>query len=334
MVETQTLAEVGLERALPSFSIIVETENLINADLEGLSRSLSSLLSQDVPPTQAKEVVIIDNGAAPAEVIAQMQTQFPWLKVHQAPVGTGYYESKMLGARLVTGEIVVYCDSDCIYEPQWLGTILTSFDQPDIQVVAGETRTRGPAEGLDVYGAAMALVYIFPPYSRQQQSAPTQQYFLNNVAFRRQFLLAHPIPLELPLYRGNCVLHARSLIQKGYQLWRQPQARACHAPPYGLSHFFWRFLLIGHDYYWQKQLLASEDQDKGNYRDPISNQKNELQVFVDRLRKLIADDPRYLLFFPLSIPLMLVALLLIGAGYLITQFKPGYLLPTYTKLLA
>ncbi|WNC31854.1 MULTISPECIES: hypothetical protein [unclassified Thermosynechococcus] len=66
---------------------------------------------------------------------------------------------------------------------------------------------------------------------------PAAGYFLNNVAFRRQFLLDHPIPTELSLYRGNCLIHAHTLLQQGECIWRQPQARASHAPPNGLWHF-------------------------------------------------------------------------------------------------
>ena len=64
----------------------------------------------------------------------------------------------MLGASCTTGEIAVFCDSDCVYEPNWLRKMLMPFSQrPDIQVVSGETTTHiaGP------YGLAMSLTYLF-----------------------------------------------------------------------------------------------------------------------------------------------------------------------------
>jgi hypothetical protein len=44
---------------LPSFSIVLETENLANADIQGLARSLDSLAVQEPKPTAANEVWLI-----------------------------------------------------------------------------------------------------------------------------------------------------------------------------------------------------------------------------------------------------------------------------------
>ena len=146
---------------LPSFSIVLETENLANADLQGLVRSLACLAAQDPPPSHAEEVILIDSGDTPADLLEQLCQQYSWIQVKLAPPGTGYYESKMLGAKLATGEVVVYYDSDCLYEADWLRKMLTPFTQSEeIRAVAGETTTRG----VGFYGTAMALVYIFPQY--------------------------------------------------------------------------------------------------------------------------------------------------------------------------
>ncbi|MDX2241871.1 MAG: glycosyltransferase family 2 protein [Leptolyngbyaceae cyanobacterium bins.302] len=342
---------------LPTFSIILETENLANADLEGLVTSLASLVNQDVSPIAANEVLLIDSGDAPPELLGQLCDRYPWIKIHPVPTSTGYYKAKMLGASLATGEIVVYADSDCIYELHWLRTILTTFAQnPAIQIVAGETTTRGQG----AYGTAMALTYIFPQYSGKTELEPTSQYFLNNVAFRREFLLQNPIPTELPLYRGNCVIHIENLKQAGHTIWLNPNARATHAPPDGLAHFFWRFLLIGHDYFWQKELVkvdgrwqrgvgepgsrgvrAQTDKPQPSVlspqppdRDPtVSGFSEKLKVGRDRLQRLFINNPRHMLYFPLAIPIMLASVLLIYGGYWITRFKPDYLLKVYDRIL-
>jgi glycosyltransferase involved in cell wall biosynthesis len=339
-----------VDQDLPSFSIVLETENLATANIAGLVRSLDSLAAQDPPPTCANEVILVDSGDVPPDLLRQLCQQYPWIKVHEAPLGTGYYQAKMLGAELATGEIVVYYDSDCSYEPQWLKMILMPFSQSakghaenspneihskdihskDIHIVAGETTTKG----VGIYGTAMAMTYIFPQYSGQRELTPTKQYFLNNVAFRRTVLLNYPIPTKLPLYRGNCAIHAYQLREKGFTIWRQPQARTLHAPPNGWSHFFWRFLLIGHDYYWQKRLLSVDTRTPENLDDPTMNgMKGKLQVFRDRIGKMVKNEPRHGFFLPLAIPVMIASALLIYAGYLITTWKPSYLLQQYNKIL-
>ena len=143
----------------------------------------------------------------------------------------------------------------------------------------------------------------------------------------------YPIPVNLPLYRGNCVLHAREAVKAGEIIWQQPQARTLHAPPNGVSHFFWRFLLIGHDYYWQKQLMSAEDSRVSMSEASMSGIRDKLKVFLDRVRGMIRHDRRHLFFLPFALPTAIAASLLIYIGYRITVWKPDYLLSLYNKIL-
>ncbi len=315
-----------------TFSIILETENLVTSDIKGLQKSIVSLIAQS--PEQANEVLLIDSGNISKKLLHQLQISYPWLTIKMAPPETEYYESKMLGLRWTTGEIIVYYDSDCIYERNWLATLVGSFDNPDIQVVAGETTT----DGVGVYETAVALCYIFPQYSGRSDLFPVNQYFLNNVAFRRSVLETIPIPTNLPLYRGNCVIHAQTLLAAGYTIWRQPKARSLHAPPNGLGHYFKRFLLIGHDFYWQKRLLKSllatfdpkgtgkEVGDAGFSDDPsITHYRSNLVIGLDRITKMIQRDRRHVFYLPFCLPIVIVSVLLIAIGYQITCRHPHQL---------
>ena len=327
------MTQTDSKTVLPSFSIVLETENLASANVGGLIESLAALAKQDIPPTKANEVLLIDTGDTPPELLKQLCQSYNWLKVHPAVSSTTYYQTKMLGAELVTGEIVVYYDSDCLYGTDWLQIILTSFTQgDDIQVVAGETTTGG----MGAYGTAMALTYLFPQYSGQTKLIPTSEYFLNNVAFRRKFLLQHPIPTELPLYRGHCVIHADRLGQEGYTIWRQPKAKSIHAPPNGLSHFFWRFLLIGHDQYWLKQLLKQE-RENSPFPQTLSEDlaksrwTTKMQIFRDRVQKMLKYNFKHVFYFPFALPIVIAAVTLIFVGNLITSRSSHWLLNAYNK---
>jgi glycosyltransferase involved in cell wall biosynthesis len=327
MVSSPAIAPVA---SLPKFSIILETENLESADRAGLLAALASILSQDLSPLTAEEVILIDSGDVPEALQRLIAEEFAWIKIHPAPATIGYYGAKMLGASLATGEVIVYCDSDCRYEPHWLRTLLQTFvGRPDVAIVAGETTT----QGCGPYGTAMAITYIFPQYSGETAIAPTRQYYLNNVAFRRSVLLEAPMPTNLPLYRGNCVIHARGLGDRGHTIWRQPQARALHAPPNGLGHFVWRFLLIGHDYYWQAQLrsdgIASRSGGLVLADGQMLIKTGNLAIFRSRLRRMLAHEPRHLWFLPLSLPVVLVSAGLIAIGYWLTRLRLVNLLKGY-----
>ena len=310
-----------------TFSIILETENLVTSDIKGLQKSIASLAAQF--PEQANEVLLIDSGNTPKELLESLQLSYPWLKIKTVPLETEYYESKMLGFEWTTGEIVVYYDSDCIYERNWLTTLISSFDNVNIQIVGGETTT----DGVGLYETAMALCYVFPQYSGRSNLFSVNQYFLNNVAFRRSVLEAIPIPTNLPLYRGNCVIHAQTLLAAGYTIWRQPKARSLHAPPNGLNHWFKRFLLIGHDLYWQRRLVRSPlaPLGRGGTReelidDPtIGQRRSNLSIGIDRIAKMIRRDRRHVFYLPFCLPIVMVSVLLIVIGYQISCRYPHQL---------
>jgi glycosyltransferase involved in cell wall biosynthesis len=307
-----------------SFSLILETENLATSDIKALQRSIASL-AQQAAIDRANEVLLIDSGNTPPKLLTQLQSIYPWLTVKTAPPDTDYYAAKMLGLDWTTGDIVVYYDSDCVYDRDWLPILLGSFEHPNIQVVGGETTT----DGVGFYGTAMALCYIFPQYSGLTDLMPAKQYFLNNVAFRRSLLETIPIPTGLPLYRGNCVLHAHALQAAGYTIWRQPQARSLHAAPNGFRHYWQRFLLIGHDWYWQKRLTdgppAPNSGGAGGSDDPTISNQSKLSIGFDRISKMIQRDRRHAFYLPFCLPIVLFSVLLIFIGYQITVRHPHYL---------
>ncbi|MBZ8181005.1 glycosyltransferase family 2 protein [Oscillatoria salina] len=313
---------------LPSFSIILETENLSTADLGDLYLSLNSLVGQNPSPAEANEVIIVDSGDTPQEVLQELRSRFPWLKLHQAPPGISYYQAKMEGAKVATGDIIVLSDSDCVYSSNWLYDILAAFtENPQVNVVAGETATRGD----NPYGLAMHFAYIFNGFSGRKQAYESTRYYCNNVAFRRDFLLANPITSGLPLYRGNCSIHAESLIRQGDYILRLPKAQATHAPPNGWNHFFWRFLLIGRDNVLMQRLLNDFDKQPQAVKLPVKL-KTRIGNLFPILRRVKNVRFLQLIYLPIAIPIALVSWLLIFCGRVITYFSPDYLLDVYSEV--
>ncbi len=337
---------------LPSFSIIYETENLSSVELENIYRSLASLAKQEISPEQANEFLIIDGGNAPPEVIKELCGKYPWITVSLEP-GIGYHEAKMKGATLATGEIVIFCDSDCVYTPNWLKDILTTFQQnSEINVLAGEASTpiRNP------YELALALHYFFSRFSGNEQPYISQHYCLNGVAFHRDFLLKNPLPINLPLYRSNCNIHLYSLCElKKYQVWKHPQARAVHEPPTP-AFIFWRYLLLGHDAVLRRRIKrliremqnsgpSSQSQFSAQSSSSLETTNRSLAVKLwegltwrwrlvtgtlgERIAAIWRENPRSLLFLPLAIPIVIWFELLYNIGCIITYWNPDYLLKAY-----
>ena len=238
--------------SLPTFSVAIETANLSVADLDGLRVTLEALAAQTVPMTRAKEVLLTDSGDVPAEVLEELLREFPWVRALRLPRGTGYEELKMAAVDAATGDVIVYADGDCYYDPVWLEALLEPFADPSVSIVAGETNidSSGP------YGLAMAIAFSFSA-STSSGLYRSDRYHFNNVAFRRSRLQSIPVPTRRPCYR-MVGLHAATLQSAGHVIWREPRARVRHASPNGLTHFVWRFLLFGHDGIVVPRLVAAD----------------------------------------------------------------------------
>ncbi len=228
----------------PTFSILIETENLARADDDELRLCLDSLAAQRVSLETADQVLLLCGSHVPAEVLASYRSRYPWLETLALAPGVEYYEAKTAGLEASSGDIVIFCDSDCAYSVDWLESILDLFaNREDVAVIAGET-VMPDATWL---GATMQLCHMFPGRLTDEEPAPTRNYWANNVAFRRQALVRCPLPTDLRLYRGHCTLHARQLRDLEQLIVKHPKAQALHATPNGLSHVVWRFLMKGHD---------------------------------------------------------------------------------------
>jgi len=227
----------------PSFSIIIESENLAVADSAVLFRALDSLFSQTIPVSRANEAILVNSGRIPADVEQEISERYPSLRLHTMDSGTTYYQAKQGPVSLTTGEVIVFCDCDCSYAPAWLESLLRPYVDPQIaaDVVTGETSI--VLTGF--YSYLISLSWCFPPYSNRKSPYRTDGYAANNVSFRRSVLDRTPIPTGLRLYRGNCSLHARELNQQGIDVWKAPGARAGH-PTLRFRHLPARYFMWGH----------------------------------------------------------------------------------------
>jgi glycosyltransferase involved in cell wall biosynthesis len=332
---------------LPSFSIVYETENLSSVDLKNIYHSLASLNMQEVSLESANEFLLINSGNLPDNIIQELCLTYKWIKVKNLP-DIGYYQSKMIGASLVTGQIVVFADSDCIYDKGWLKNILSTFlSNENINVVAGETST--PIRNL--YDLAIAIHYLFPRFSNCKDIYSAKNYSMNNVSFKRSFLLENPILTDLPLYRASCYVHAYNLcnIMK-YEILKNPQARSNHEPP-TISFHFWRYLLRGRDNLIKENIVVCLLENPSltdftfvlqkfndlSFQDKvlgiISSFLIKAVINPERLKAVLKEDPHRFWLLPLAVPIILWFEFLYRLGRAITYIHPTILMNYYMKVM-
>lgn len=309
----------------PSFSIILETANLgQQAEIGDLFRVLDALASQMPHPREANECLLVQCGAVTPEAMDRVRAAYPWVTVVVAPPGTGYYASKMVGARAATGEIVICCDSDCRYGQGWLASLLEPFGRRDVHAVSGNT-------GLAITGPfslGLGLIWPFPMFSRGARRGVITFYAANNVAFRRETLLAYPLPPDTPVYRGNCSVQSDRMRRAGYRIHFAKAARSIHPlPATGLTTFCWRFLLSGHDWLvWQRVSAGRREGLAGHWQDALTFGRTALHWAARpwvKIPMLVREVPIRLLWLPLALPVAGVAWALFCAGFLVSIIRPG-----------
>ena len=312
----------------PSFSLVIETENVAKGGLERLSDCLRSLDRQTVSPRAALDVIVPQSGDVPPSVLAELQREHPWIQLLEVPADTNYYEAKMAGVRLARGEVVVFADSDVSYEPDWLERLREPFRDPDVQAVAGRSSMKVDS----VYTMAVSAVYFALPRVSLPPGAtlrPGQRYLAHNVAFRRELLLEHPIPDDpagRDFLRAQCAIHAERLTAIGTVIWDEPRARCLH-PPTPPERFLWRFLAAGEeDVRWLRRTRRGPRLLLGTIR----RLTHRLAEAGWRLYSLVRDQPRHLLRLPLALPLVAVAwtsaCLGAGAALVSPRWRPSRLL--------
>jgi glycosyltransferase involved in cell wall biosynthesis len=119
----------------PALSIVLATFNRAAE----LPAAIGSALQQTAPP-DLYEIIAIDNNSsdATAQTIAGIAAAHPGRVryVHEARQGVSY--ARQAGIDVVRAPIIAFFDDDVRVSPNWVETILRSFDQhPEIECIGG-----------------------------------------------------------------------------------------------------------------------------------------------------------------------------------------------------
>lgn len=221
--------QIGLKTA-----IVIETNNLRGGDdIELVSRSLNRLVehlkSQTIGLHQLAQVVITHDGL-PMETCQSIEKlagyNIDFVKIESS---TGYYEAKNTGFDATDKEqcdYIVFADSDCIPDNDWLEQILLPFaKQPDTRVVAG--RTSYPA---NLVGTALTTI-DFMYFRNNLGTNTTSNFYANNVVFKREVFAHYRYQQISGMYRGHCQVMGMRLIADGVPVVYTALAHTQHRLP-------------------------------------------------------------------------------------------------------
>lgn len=115
----------------PTVSVIVPTYRRPDV----LHRTVSALLTLDYP-AEHYEVIVVDDGSGDAteDVVSALRSTSPPKLMYVQQDNTGVATARNHGARLATGEFVIFVDDDIVVEPSHIQDHLATHDQSDALV--------------------------------------------------------------------------------------------------------------------------------------------------------------------------------------------------------
>jgi hypothetical protein len=231
-------------------AMVIETNNLrggtggMPAVVRSLERLFALLDQQTLALKNLHEVIVTHDGIDPAECERLSSAQDFALRFVLLRTDTGYYNAKNAGfeATAASCRYIVFADSDCIPDPQWLAQMLSPLvDSPDLAVVAGRTSYRP-----SVLGAALSTI-DFKYYPNPRYANSTRNFYANNVVFQREVFARFAYQPLHKTYRGHCQVFGLRLEQSGVEMRYVPAAHTVHRIPDSLREILQLRWMRGQD---------------------------------------------------------------------------------------
>lgn len=114
--------------AVPAYN----AEKTINA-------CLAALVGQTYPQG-LREIIVVDDGST--DSTPDIVGRYPVKLIRQSNKGPA--SARNAGAKASTGEIIMFTDSDCVPEPDWIGQMLKPFADPAVCAAKGAYKSNQP----------------------------------------------------------------------------------------------------------------------------------------------------------------------------------------------
>lgn len=205
----------------PRVSVVIETItsrfDSASAWLDELAATLDGVARQTYPRECIETIVVIDHEVS-GETAAALRGRHPAVRVVTS-AASNYFAAKNAGAAASSGDVIALLDGDCVPAPDWLEHLLSRLEE-GADAVAGCTRYSGRS--------MTAATFSVPDFAYVVgDEGGASGFNINNVAFRRRVLLAHPFD-ERIRRNGGCFLLYHQLRAAGARIEYEPRARVAH----------------------------------------------------------------------------------------------------------
>jgi len=190
-----------------------------DGDWDYLAKALAAVGSQSF--AEGAEVCLVDSAPAGPPMPDRLATIVPSMRVIRDRTRQAS-ELVDVAARDSRADLVALLDADCVPAPEWLGAAVAAMRRyPDAAVVSGLTAYPGKRFTYRVLGTLLRS-FVDP-------GGPGRTRFVtsNNAVFRRDVLLAHPVPTIEPRHLA-ARLQTEAIRADGGGLYFEPRMRVTH----------------------------------------------------------------------------------------------------------
>ncbi len=220
--------------AAPYLSVMVELDNVLHSGVTRARTMLTRLLDQireNKLEPRVEVLVMYDETAVRLSDLHRIVTptttaENPFIQLVPT-TGLRYFSLKNEGGRRAKGEILLFVDSDCLPEDDWLRELLDPFHNSEVDIVTGNSYIDRDT----FYAKTFAVGWYFPPRLPDGPLVAARTTFVNTLAMRRRIFEQYPFPEETSLYMGQGVTWNRILAENRVPIFLNPRARVAHPPP-------------------------------------------------------------------------------------------------------
>ncbi len=138
---------------MPTVSIIIPVKDRADE----LGRCLESLASVDYPNGLC-QLIVVDDGSSDAS--PDVARQAGAIVIPSGGTGRGPAAARNVGARIATGDILAFIDSDCTASKGWLKELIPSFADSETVAVGGRVNGMSDESVVDRYEAVMSSLSL------------------------------------------------------------------------------------------------------------------------------------------------------------------------------
>jgi len=316
-------------------SIVIELDNTClhhNESNEEIFLQLLSLNKQIVESKYQFEILICFSNETINNTVLKNIKQFAEKKFAPSQLkflgfdDASYYQLKNNGADLSQGNIIIFLDSDVTCDINWLEKILKPFEENEhIKVVAGRTELKTES----TIQNSQILVTFFDNCKKIKSLGITENFFANNVAFKKELFQKYTFPINQKSARTSCTQLALNLSLANVDIYKQHQAIVYHRSVSNLSELLLRSVIEGRDF-----TVHKAKKYKSLFRQasiPIKIFKNKFKLLSDRASyiKLHSHAPSISI---ASLVIAFVYILIMSISASLTLFFPKYMCSRFLKI--